>query len=128
MGILPAVVFNINSQALTVDLLQSIFSRFEAEDDVFSQRFTKGSVLIAQTQDGVKEPAPTIPTDLLRFLNSQSSRVVFSSDVNQLPEGPYFIRNGNIHQAWRLYADESRAFVTSLIPVDDNVDDGQHYK
>ncbi|MCJ1242336.1 hypothetical protein MMC14_010344 [Varicellaria rhodocarpa] len=60
-GYVPVLVFNVNStQPLTADILQNIFSRFEAEDDVFSQNFTEGSILVAQIQGGAREPIPTI--------------------------------------------------------------------
>ena len=52
---MPAVVFNVNEQALTADTLENIFSHFETKDDVFHLGFTEGSILVAQIQ-GAQEP------------------------------------------------------------------------
>ncbi len=41
-------------------------------------------------------------------------RTLISLDV--LPEGPYFLSGTAVHQAWRLYADELRAFVLATVP------------
>ena len=44
---------------------------------------------------------------------------IYTSDVDSsddlLPSGPYFLRDGRIHQVWRLYADELNAFVMTVI-------------
>lgn len=124
---MPAVVFNVGKQAVTVHELHEVFARFEAKDDVFSRAFTKRSVLLAQTR-GPQEPTATLPETLQDFLRSQSSKLLFSTDTNYLPEGPYFLRGRSLHQAWRLYADESRAFVTSLTPADNDDDNDGNYK
>lgn len=39
---------------------------------------------------------------------------------NVLPQGPYFASRQGLHQAWRLYEDSLAAFVSSVIPSDDN--------
>jgi hypothetical protein len=57
---------------------------------------------------------PRSQKSLTRFLDEQSSRLIFiSADDDALPDGPYFLKGHNVHRAWRLYADENLAF-TSL--------------
>jgi hypothetical protein len=78
--------------------------------------------------EGPQEPTATVPETLQDFLRTRSIKLFFSTDADYLPEGPYFLRGRSLHQAWRLYADESRSFVTSLTPADDDDDNDGKYK
>ena len=110
---MPAVVFNVGTQAVTDHQLHEILARLEVKDDVFNHTFTKWRVLFAQKR-GPQEPTATLPETLEDYLRTQSSKLLFSTDTNYLPEGPYFLRGRSLHQAWRLYVDESGAFVMYL--------------
>lgn len=49
-------------------------------------------------------------------LKSLNFTAVYTSSVNQLPPGPYFLHDSNIHQAWRLYQDVLDAFIFGVVP------------
>lgn len=113
------MVVNVPRDGLSVDYLENRFDTFEASDDVFNSAFRHQSVIIAQPLNSGK-PSSVIPQGVLTFLEQGLSSMLVFIDSQQLPEGPYFLRNHRLHQAWRLYPDESLAFVTSVIPLDSN--------
>jgi len=41
---------------------------------------------------------------------------IILQESNKLPPGPYFINNGRVHHAYRLYPDTSGAFVVATVP------------
>lgn len=122
---MPAVVFNVQVQTIDLALLKDTSARFEAHDNVFNTHFTIGSVLLVQNI------SPYVPAELSQecreYLVKRSSRlhVLEEGDgVVRLPEGPYILKARNLHQAWRLYPDESRCLVTTIVPDDG----GDRYK
>ena len=103
---------------MTLDFIEKTLARFKATDDVFTPGFVENSILVA-SRNASKEPSKTIPEAVMRFLVKHSSEICFSEiEETQIPEGPYFVRGQGLHQAWRLYPDESRAFVTAIAPAD----------
>jgi hypothetical protein len=115
------LVLNLPSRKFDVQTLKDIFVNFEARDDVFSSRFTNGAILYAQTTGN--EPEGQVPTAVDEFLRAQSSELVFSDPSDaapRIPEGPYFLKGKNLHQAWRLYEDELCSFVSAVVPADED--------
>ena len=114
----PVTVIQFGDQPLTVDSIEKNLARFEASDDVFHPNFLDRGILFVQ-RPSTGEPSTTIPESVREFLEKHSSKLYFSDPRNvRLPEGPYFLSGQNLHQAWRLYADHSRAFVTAVAPDD----------
>ncbi|KAF4496822.1 Amidase signature domain [Fusarium agapanthi] len=58
--------------------------------------------------------------DALQLVNRFSGvfRVLPGSLESHLPPGPYFLRHGGIHQAYRLYEDTLDSFIFGVIPLD----------
>ena len=79
-------------------------------DDVYSEDFHEA--LVVQSVEGTKDLA-TLAADRI-FKRTYTSQVPSASQL--LPSGPYFIRHGYLHQAWRLYEDHLDAFVASVVP------------
>lgn len=117
-AILPAVVFELNDQEITKHAVLERFGEFARRDDVFQMGFAEGSVLILRS-DELPAPTPALPESLTGHLSLKSSILLFvSSNREELPEGPYFLKGRTLHRAWRLYPDTSSAFTLSVIPAD----------
>lgn len=92
---------------------------------MFQKAFVDSGVIVVQLPGDTPSAGCTIPEDVNGFLRSHSSNLVFSetSSTNHLlPEGPYFAKGIDLHQAWRLYEDEMFSFVSAVIPADDGDD------
>ncbi|KAK4179293.1 putative amidotransferase subunit A [Triangularia setosa] len=96
----PCTVLYVNKIIPTTSGFQDTLDRFLLDDDVWSKDFAH-SFVIQTNLSGHDNVA-------VRVLSTSLSRV--------LPEGPYFLTNGKIHQAFRLYPDTSGAFVVSTVP------------
>lgn len=113
---IPVVVINTIAALTSATEILDTINRFAVVDDVFSKSFA--ATLVLQSDFASNH------VDLLTQVNSSGafSTVYWShpkSDREVLPSGPYFLRGGDIHQAWRLYEDELDSFIFSVIP--DNV-------
>ncbi|PMD44122.1 amidase signature enzyme [Hyaloscypha variabilis F] len=127
-SVAPVLVLNLPSRKFDVQALKDIFVNFEARDDVFSSRFINGAILYAQTT-GNESEGQVMPTAVEEFLRAQSSELVFSDPSDtapRIPEGPYFLKGKNLHQAWRLYEDELCSFVSAVVPADEG--DGHDFQ
>ncbi|KAE9364327.1 amidase signature enzyme [Stipitochalara longipes BDJ] len=122
--ILPAVAVHASGESLTLDYLKEKLRGFANVDDVFTSAFTQGGVVIVQTVAGKAENAKVEP-DAQQYLESLSTRFVFEPNTGAilLPEGPYFVKNDCIHQAWRLYEDTFESFISATVPAA-NPEDG----
>lgn len=76
--ILPAVVFNLETPRIDVEVLKSIFARFEATDDVFSSDFISRGVLLAQPVFDGYETLPAVPLALQKYLWETSIELLFT--------------------------------------------------
>lgn len=99
----------------SVDRAVALINRFASVDDVYSQSFAHTVILqsiLGSNHDGL----------LAQFKASGRFSTVYhtapSSPAKALPPGPYFLSQGNIHQAYRLYEDELDSFIFSVIPED----------
>lgn len=110
-------MFNLASLEVQVEALRALFTRFEAQDDVFALDFTRGGVLLAQIAGG-KPPLEKLSGSVRDCLTSQSSLLIFLESLKHIAEGPYFLKGNNLHEAWRLYEDELCSFVSSVVPAD----------
>ncbi|KAI0103174.1 amidase signature domain-containing protein [Nemania sp. FL0031] len=135
-SVIPLVVIHNHSNDLSANLIESSISRFNEEDDVFHDDFAIGGyILIHLTGDSSPSEAhtgetektlPTVsdyscPDSLTELLRERSLQLLVTKGPYSIPEGPYFIKNQSIHQAWRLFPDRLAAFTAAVIP-DDHVD------
>ena len=90
---------------------------FIALDDVYSIAFA--SYIIIQTAPGAASWKPVELKDGTLIDVPVSSQIVSASVFfreGDLPSGPYFVRDGLIHEAWRLYCDDLDAFEVTIVP------------
>ncbi|KAH6617363.1 amidase signature domain-containing protein [Chaetomium tenue] len=122
-NIIPAVAFSARGLVWTVDGLRSVLAAFDRADDVFQPAFAKGALLIVRS-DGFDTSTPTVDESFNQFIREKSSALLFvAAQVNDLPDGPYFVRGHGLHRAWRLYPDDNLAFTLALSPsFEDNED------
>ncbi|KAK1833473.1 amidase signature domain-containing protein [Podospora conica] len=137
-GILvPAVVLHGDVRTLTRQMVQDTFARFQRTDDVFrKETFARGSLLfiVPPPQDDPRKQARhnsylgrrDIDGDfdnlkrlqeLREYLEPRSITMRFLNELS-VPEGPYFVVNHELRQAWRIYSDRLGAFSTTVIPND----------
>ncbi len=100
--IVPAVVINLERPEIDLQDLQNAFARFEANDDVFNSDFTTGGFLLAQTLQSDSAARIHLPQVVQEYVGARSSKVLFAAPGKAeplLPEGPYFLKGQNLHQA-----------------------------
>jgi hypothetical protein len=122
---------------LSLDTVRDTFDRFLQTDDVFQKSFTKNSFLLVAPPPPIPPPKDSekyrlrsyvscttvesldqrVPPDLAEYLESRSLILRFLDDL-AVPEGPYFVADRQLHQAWRLYPDHLGAFSNTVIPND----------
>jgi hypothetical protein len=97
-----------------IDALQLI-NRFAQVDDVYSPSFSRTAVIRSSSERGFMEV-------LKKFEASGHFSAVYyvspSSSQDCLPAGPYFLCDGGIHQAYRLFEDTLDSFIFGVIPDD----------
>ena len=85
------------------------FEQFSKTDDVFSQGFQEGLIIL---QSKFKLESSSLPSGWTFYINDEETTHL------HLPNGPYFAKGGSVHQAWRLYADNLNAFLSMSFPDD----------
>ncbi len=103
------------------DDIQRRIQGFGLVDDVWSTEFLTS--LVVQTT------GPKSNTTLVNELTNALSQLAHvhtvhvahvASSAPQLPQGPYFLNNGRLHHAYRLYPDTAGAFVVATVPAGDD--------
>lgn len=112
----PAVVISLVDIPISLSAIHNKFTRFEAVDDVFSKSLTSGGYLIIQ--HSVNPSTEKLPDDVIEYLSASSTELLTLDE--QVPEGPYFVFQQSLHQAWRLYPDVLSAFARIVIPKDED--------
>ncbi|KIW29218.1 uncharacterized protein PV07_05045 [Cladophialophora immunda] len=112
---IPVVVLTIGDATASVDKAVALINRFAGIDDVYSQSFARTVVLQSiQGRNG--------DVHLAQFKASGCFSAVYhiasTSPTKALPPGPYFLSQGNVCQAYRLYEDELDSFISGVIPDD----------
>ena len=116
--ILPAVAVHSSVESVTLEFLKKKLQDFACPDDVFTSNFTHGGLVLVQTVTGTDNGAQVEP-DVQKYLDSLSAQLVVQASAanGPLPEGPCFVVDNCMHQAWRLYEDTLEAFVSATVPV-----------
>ncbi|CAH0018141.1 unnamed protein product [Clonostachys rhizophaga] len=112
---IPVVLFTTNAVVPSATEVTGVIHRFADVDDVYAPTFADTIVLQL-------DPSLDAQRELGRFRDSGCFEAVYhvapTSPPNVLPTGPYFLTQGNIHQAYRLYEDELDSFIFGVIPED----------
>lgn len=109
-------MLTIDSQFPTMSELQAILDDFKTKDDVWSRDFIQS--IIVQTAEFDRKLTED-EKDILRSLGASDIHLFYNGvPAAQLPQGPYFLHYGLLHQAYRLYPDTADAFIVSTVPDD----------
>lgn len=109
-------MLTIDGQFPTTSELQAILDDFKTKDDVWSREFI-GTIII-QTAE-IDRKVPEDEKDILHSLGASDIRLFSNGGPGaQIPQGPYFLHHGQLHQAYRLYPDTADAFIVSTVPDD----------
>ncbi|KAK4224072.1 hypothetical protein QBC38DRAFT_511972 [Podospora fimiseda] len=115
-----AVVTTISDAIRSIDESLKLIDRFSSFDDVYSKPFAHTVILqlSPDTGDGLFDDI------LTKFKESGCFDAVYctittsASVPDPIPSGPYFLVDGGLHQAYRLYEDELDSFIFGVIPDD----------
>lgn len=112
----PCTVLSVKDEFPTTDEIQSMLRNFDEKDDVWSFEFVQ-CIVVQMT-----ESDRSLTSDEMKRLRELGANTIRSFHTSaqkaELPQGPYFIHYGHIHQAYRLYPDTAGAFVVSTVPDD----------
>ena len=92
---------------------------FSDNDDVYHPKFSQEGAFIFQyieVPDYGLHSAQDAVAEVLG-VDKPKSIAHNPADGHLAPEGPYFRVGSALHQAWRLFADDYRAFVVGTIPA-----------
>ena len=87
--------------------IESKVRSFARDDDVFSTHFLCSVILTTHSLSILAEDE--------NYLKSNGCSKCYANLENRIPEGPYFMKGGSIHQIWRLYPDTNEAFCLPLV-------------
>lgn len=120
-SITPATLMSFSHRDIRATVTAKTIEDFLTTDDVYSAAFS--SLIIIQTPSAAARHEFSQHEDesmLLEFpINGKiitTMAIYYSGD---LPPGPYFVRDGVIHEAWRLYCDNLDAFEITVVPHED---------
>ncbi|KAF5575341.1 amidase signature domain-containing protein [Fusarium pseudocircinatum] len=112
---IPVVLLPIDNSPSSVNDALQLINRFADVDDVYSPSFARTAVIRSSSERGLNEV-------LKKFEASGHFYAVYhvspGSSQGYLPPGPYFLCDGGIHQAYRLYDDTLDSFIFGVIPDD----------
>lgn len=106
-------------------------------DDVFCDDFITGNIVVYGDDAEVKSLGQLTLTEFepreqkhqryfspevkkLTILKLEPKSHLFDIESGALLEGPYFLLEGHLHQAWRLYPDTLGSFATAVISFQDD--------
>lgn len=104
---------------ITLRFIQTKLEEFQNSDDVFTPEFAEKAALILLYETG-NPPQPS--QELSDYLKDRSNNLIFQKKTEDAEwhEGPYFLTNQELHQSWRVYPDNLNAFISTVIPDDEN--------
>ncbi|KAI8630793.1 hypothetical protein F5Y19DRAFT_473912 [Xylariaceae sp. FL1651] len=115
-NIVPLVVIHSDSSDVSSDFVQKSITRFDEVDDTPPN--TEPST-VSSPGKGLVTITDYPPSDsLAELLRDKSLQLLVTDGSLNIPEGPYFVKGHNIHQAWRLFPDHLAAFTAAVIPDD----------
>jgi hypothetical protein len=116
----PVIVLSPTTPISSDSVLNAIEDLLASNDDVLSKDFMTDTVIIqhASSLKGIwlQHKALDLKTSIGAWKVQEFVELINSTGQNPLPDGPYFLFDGGLHQAWRLYSDHLDAFATTVIP------------
>ncbi|CAG7975139.1 unnamed protein product [Penicillium salamii] len=108
----PCTVIRVSNPQITEQDLLAIHKKL-SQDDVWIQSFLSSLILISDQP----HQAVQLSKAVQQILENWSSQVLLSdsSGLLDLPSGPYYFNNGNLHEVYRLYHDTAEAFISATI-------------
>ncbi|KAJ2978116.1 hypothetical protein NUW58_g7596 [Xylaria curta] len=112
----PCTVLTITGNLTTLEELHTTLEKFKMIDDVWSLAFVQ---CITVQMVGSNRVLTSDETTALRNLGARTINLFHNiAGEAELPQGPYFLHHGRIHQAFRLYPDTAGAFMVSTVPTE----------
>ena len=114
---IPVTVIDYGEDRQKWNSIESTVRKFSARDDVFSMQFLSSVVL---NRNETASTGLSILAEDKDYLKSVGCSICYANLIagcveNRIPEGPYFMKEGSIHQIWRLYPDSNEAFHLPLV-------------
>ncbi|KAK4671659.1 hypothetical protein QC764_0097500 [Podospora pseudoanserina] len=117
----PCTVLFINETMSTASDIEATLHRFDVVDDVWSRDFANCIIIQTRFEKYGRAAVKTLKKMLSKVSGVEKIHVLNIQNLSDaLPEGPYFLNHGRLHQAFRLYADVNGAFIVSTVPSDDH--------
>ena len=103
-------------ERISVEHIESALTRFHEIDDVYCPEFAaQGTLILVHLSPNT----PTLDDQVGAYIESSfKGKYIYQKAENKedWKAGPYFLKEGQLHQAWRLYVDELETFVSAIIP------------
>ena len=95
--------------------LEKELSRLRNGDDVFSEDFYLNIIFCCRSS-AVVHQRPQLDQAALKLLEEMGTQHHEFVGVRTWPAGPYFILDGRLYEAWKLFPDGAEAFYFSIVP------------
>ncbi|KAI8946022.1 putative glutamyl-tRNA amidotransferase subunit A [Xylaria longipes] len=112
----PCTMLTVKGNLPTLRELHTTLDEFRIRDDVWSLDFVQCITVQMIGSDRVLTSNETMALHNLGALTINLFHNI--AGEAELPQGPYFLHHGLIHQAYRLYPDTAGAFMVSTVPAE----------
>ncbi|KAF2762286.1 amidase signature enzyme [Pseudovirgaria hyperparasitica] len=126
-AIVPVTLFSSEDTVLNPSGIINTIQKFRTTDDVFSDYFLTGHVLVQSAELVTREQVfrefiGTISGGSDQWLVQRVDLVAYDSVKSSLPSGPYFLEGPLVRKAYRLYGDSLESFQAAVLPAEDGGD------
>ena len=111
-------VFALPEPRIDLSTLVQEIERLLKNDDVFTNDFLSNVIFCYRlsTAGGLYPEQYLKPAAQTWLENAQHVNSFEFAGAQSWPSGPYFVSDGVLHQAWKLYPDDTEAFYVSVVP------------
>jgi hypothetical protein len=113
----PCSVLRVESFANLSITLEQTFRRFASDDDVWSNFFLQRILL---QHPSFESPHALEIQALAEIYDGSQFTFLATAAEDSVVEGPYFIQNGRLRQAYLLYPDVYNAFIVATVPTEND--------
>lgn len=115
---LPMTIIACDEARISGSWLRAEFSRLQDNDDVFSDDF-HSNIIFCCKSPSVADQRPQLDKTAVELLEEIGTTYHGFAGFQSWPPGPYFIKDGILYEAWKLYPDDAEAFYFSTVPDPD---------
>ncbi|EED16514.1 conserved hypothetical protein [Talaromyces stipitatus ATCC 10500] len=104
--------------SIETDWLRESIAKFSQDDDVFCTDFLSGVIFTSSTAFSLSTAAGEV---LQSEYGTRMIEMIVSPKSSEKPEpGPYYVCQGQLFHIWKLYDDTQGAFLTGLVPAEED--------